>query len=275
MVTSNGALTRRLSGIAAVIGAALALAPAWPAIAQEQKLPTAEKVLDKTILAQGGREAFEKLQSRMSKGTLEISVGQRTMKGTIVRYEADPDLSFVEVKLPGPVIQKFGSDGFVYWEINQPGKTRILEGEEREISARRNRFNAQLHWRDLYEKVECVGKEEFAGRPCVKVVLTPRVGQPVTWYYDWMNGLPLGYEEVRKGEQGDMLVRVQFEDYREVDGVKLPFRQRRSNTGDGQTTTLIYTYEIIEHNKVPAEQFALPEEIKKLRESGEKPPESS
>lgn len=244
------------------------MGPVRPAAAQEDppKLPTAEKVLDKTIAAQGGREAFEKLQSRVTKGTIELTAGPQRLKGTIERYEAAPDLRYVEVKL-GQQATQLGTDGFVHWEKNQ-SEARILDGDEKEVSVRRSRFNALLHWRDLYDKVECVGKEKVEDRLCVKVVLTPRVGEPLTMYFDWKNGLPLASEEVRKNPQGELHIRELFEDYREVDGVKLPFRIRRTNTGGGQTSTLVYTFESIQHNTAPSERFDLPEEVKKLRESG-------
>lgn len=248
-----------------VIVGVMLVGRATPALAQDTppKLPTAEKVLDKTIEAQGGKEAFEKIKSRVTKGTIEVTAGPQSMKGTIERYEAAPDLRYTEIKL-GPTVAKSGTDGFVHWDINQ-SNAKILEGDEKEMAIRRARFNALLYWRDLYDKVECVGKEKIDDRLCVKVVLTPRVGTPITAYYDWKNGLPSATEEVRKTAEGDLLVREQFEDYREVDGVKLPFRVRRTNTAGGQTTTIVYTFQTIEHNTVPPERFDLPEQIKKLR----------
>lgn len=250
--------------VAVVLGAVLA-GSGVPTLAQDPspKLPTAEKVLDKTIEAQGGKEAFEKIKSRVTKGTIEVTGGPQSLKGTIERYEAAPDLRYTEVKL-GPTPTRTGSDGFVHWDISQSG-AKILEGDEKEMAIRRARFNALLYWRELYDKVECVGKEKIDDHLCVKVVLTPRVGAPITAYYDWKNGLPLATEEVRKTAEGDLLVREQFEDYREVDGVKLPFRVRRTNTAGGQTTKIVYTFQTIEHNTVPPERFDLPEEIKKLQ----------
>lgn len=250
--------------VAVILGVTL-VGRGAPALAQDTppKLPTAEKVLDKTIEAQGGKEAFEKIKSRVTKGTIEVTAGPQSLKGTIERYEATPDLRYTEVKL-GPTSSRTGSDGFVHWEISQSG-AKVLEGDEKEAAIRRARFNALLYWRDLYDKVECVGKEKIDDHPCVKVVLTPRVGAPITAYYDWKNGLPLATEELRKTAEGDLLVREQFEDYREVDGVKLPFRVRRINTAGGQTTTIVYTFQTIEHNTVPPERFDLPEEIKKLQ----------
>jgi len=236
-----------------------------PALAQDTppKLPTAEKVLDKTIEAQGGKEAFEKIKSRVTKGTIEVTAGPQSLKGTIERYEAAPDLRYTEIKL-GPTVSKSGTDGFVHWDIKQ-SKAKILEGDEKEMAIRRARFNALLYWRDLYDKVECVGKEKIDDRLCVKVVLTPRVGTPITAYYDWKNGLPLGTDEVRKQGDGELRYEERYDDFRKVDDVMLPFKIKRVVSGGGQTQTIVYVFQTIEHNTVPPERFDLPEEIKKLQ----------
>lgn len=252
--------------VAVVLGGVL-LGRGAPALAQDTppKLPTAEKVLDKTIEAQGGKEAFEKIKSRVTKGTIEVTAGPQSLKGTIERYEAAPDLRYSEVKL-GPTTTRTGSDGYVHWEINQSG-AKILEGDEKEAAIRRARFNALLYWRDLYDKVECVGKEKIDDHLCVKVVLTPRVGTPITAYYDWKNGLPLGTDEVRKQGDGELRYEERYDDFRKVDGVMLPFKIKRIVSGGGQTQTIVYTFQTIEHNAVPPERFDLPEEIKKLQGS--------
>lgn len=250
--------------VAVVLGGVL-VGRGAPALAQDTppKLPTAEKVLDKTIEAQGGKEAFEKIKSRVTKGTIEVTAGPQSFKGTIERYEAAPDLRYSEVKL-GPTPTRTGSDGFVHWEISQSG-AKILEGDEKEAAIRRARFNALLYWRDLYDKVECVGKEKIDDHLCVKVVLTPRVGAPITAYYDWKNGLPLGTDEVRKQGDGELRYEERYDDFRKVDGVMLPFKIKRVVSGGGQTQTIVYTFQTIEHNSVPPERFDLPEEIKKLQ----------
>ncbi len=255
----------RACGTAGVVALlVLAGGPAVPAKAQGTKLPSAEKILDKTIKAQGGRQAFEMLHSRVSTGTFEI-VGQR-QKGRRTLHESSPDTRYLELQLrPGQTL-KTGTDGFVHWEIAINGEAKILEGDEKTISARRGRFNAQLHWRDLYEKVECVGKESLDGRACYKVRLTPKVGGEITTYYDSKTGLPTRKDEVRENESGELLIEDLLSDYRKVDGVMLPHKITRHVRGGPRTATYITIWESIEHNTdMPSDRFELPDKVKQLK----------
>lgn len=234
------------------------------AAAQEAKprLPSAETVLDKTIEAQGGREAFEKLTNCVMKGRIAIEMGAQKAEGTLERYKAFPDLARTIVKLGNQTMES-GTDGFIYWNMN-PQNVTILEGDDKADSERANRFNAHLHWRQLYESVECVGKEEVDGRKCVKLIKKPPTGNPVVAYYDWKNGLPVGTDETKTTERGEELQEDRLSDYREVNGVQVPFKVVRIRKQGGQVVqTITYTYDSIQYNvEIPADMFELPEKVK-------------
>jgi outer membrane lipoprotein-sorting protein len=253
-----------------------ALSATGLARAQSDKLPTGGRILEKSIEGQGGREAFEKLRSRVSKGTIEMARSGQPVKGTITLYEQAPDKRYLLVELPPAGRIEAGSDGEVHWELS-PGGATIQEGEERLVAQRQNRFNSLLHWREYYEKVECVGKETVDDRSCYKVVLTPTAGPPVTMYFDRKNGLPIKTQTVRKIQTGEVPVETRLEDYREVDGVRLPFKTVRRFGIGAQLQTTTTTWESIEHNvDIPADRFVLPDKVKELAEQkGQAKPEDS
>jgi outer membrane lipoprotein-sorting protein len=255
-------------------GLAVAGSPAW---AQDEKLPSGEKIMEKSIEGLGGREAFEKLNSRVSKGTIEATGGAAPQKGTVTVYEAAPNLRYFLLELPGGVKVQAGSDGDVFWELAAEGP-KIFEGEERAQREREATFNSLLRWKDLYQKVECVGKEQVDGHSCYKVVLTPFLGNPETVYFDRKNGYPIRLDTVRKitnaaGAQLELQLQIRREDYRQVDGVWLPHKLVRHVDAMGQTQVITYTWESIEHNAdIPADRFDLPPQVKELKDgSGKKP----
>ena len=230
---------------------------AW---AQEENLPKAEKIIERSIEAQGGREAFDKLTSRVSKGTIEIMVGEpgptgpavvggpQTSKGSITRYEAAPNKRYVVLEFgPGDKIEQ-GSDGETQWDLRPVGAARILEGEEKANSERQSVFNPLLHWRELYQKVECTGKEDVGDHSCYKVEMTPATGAAITTYFDRKTGLPVKTATVRKGEKGEFQIQTTLEDVKPVDGVMIAHKVITQVTGDGPPQTLTTTLTSIEHN---------------------------
>jgi outer membrane lipoprotein-sorting protein len=252
---------RRTAGLMVAIALAGINGSAW---AQDDKLPAAEKILDKSIEGRGGKEAFQKLTSRVSKGTIEVSVTGQTVKGTVTQYEAAPNKRYIVLELSGQK-HEAGSDGEVYWLIDGPRGAKLREGDDKAAAERAADFYALLNWRNQYEEVETVAKEQVDDRSCYKVVMKPKTGPPDTIYFDRKTGLPYRIDTVRKAEQGESQIQSRHEDYREIDGVKMPFKMVRSVTTAGQTQTYTTVWESIEQNvDIPEEQFALPDAVKAL-----------
>ena len=273
----NGRVWVRVAGVlAVVVGLMGGAGRAW---AQEEKLPKAEKILERSIEAQGGREAFDKLTSRVSKGTLEIMIGEpgptgpavkggpQVSKATMTRYEAAPNKRYVMVDFGDEGKIEQGSDGETHWELPPMGEARILEGEEKVNSERQSVFNAFLHWRELYQKVECTGKEDVGDRSCYKVEMTPATGAAVTMYFDRKTGLPVKTATVRKGDKGDIQIQTVLDDFKSVDGVMLAHKTTRQVTGGGPMQTITTILTSVEHNSaIPADRFALPDQVKMLKD---------
>ena len=103
--------------------------------------------------------------------------------------------------------------------------------------------------------------------PCYKIVLTPNQGSPETQYFDIANHLLRKTELTLKTDMGTIPVEAFPSDYREVDGLLIPYRSRQIIMGMQE---MIFVTESIEHNvEIPAERFALPDEIKALMEKEE------
>jgi hypothetical protein len=80
------------------------------------KMPTVQEILAKYTQAIGGREANEKIKTRMTKGTLELA--PMGIKGTFETYTAAPGKSINRTNLAGigEIIEGF--DGTTAWSIN-------------------------------------------------------------------------------------------------------------------------------------------------------------
>ena len=130
-------------------------------------------------------------------------------------------------------------------------------------------FNAELKWRELYKKVECVGREEIDGKPCYKVVLTSKNGGPLTAYYDTKSFLQVRLEFTAKTALGSVQATATSSDYRRVDDVLIARKTTQSIANGLQSQ--VFTFDKIEHNvDIPDERFAPPEAVQALLEKAQK-----
>jgi hypothetical protein len=228
--------------------------------AQDVKLPPGEAVLDRHVQATGGKAAYAKVHNRVTKGTLEM-VGQG-IKFSMTSYAARPNKMYavMESETFGKIEK--GSDGQVAWELGLMTGPVVKEGEERALMLRGATFDAVPDWRKLYKQAECIGLEPVDGRACYKVVLTPRDGASgETRYYDQETHRVAMIEMSLELPSGTIPMELYPSDYRQVDGILISHKTRVVVLG----TERLMTTESVEHNvKLPADRFALPEEIQAL-----------
>lgn len=222
-------------------------------------LPKADQLLDRVVEATGGRAAYEKLHNRVT--TCSVSFAAAGINGTMKLYAADPNKSSAVSDL-GPVGKaREGTDGKLAWEVTTMTGPRLKEGAERDQVLRAARFNAELHWRELFKTVECTGSEVVDGRDCWVVVLTPAGGAPFTSCIDKETFLTLKTTTTLTIPMGSLPIEVRLGDYRKVDGILLPHTIRNRVA----LQEMVITVEKVEHNiDLPADTFEPPPEIREL-----------
>jgi hypothetical protein len=189
-------------------------------------LPPVAAILEKYLEASGGRSALEKVTSRVSTGTIELtSLG---INGTFEIDEQSPNKSTVIINGQGLGVMQRTFDGSRGW-LQDPLQGIIrFTGLGLEMAKEGAVFNKPAKLQELYPKALLVGKEKVVGKDAYVVQLGFE-----KWYFDVENGLLL-----RKGN-------TYYEDYREVDGLKLPFKLRDEVlAGAG----IIYRLNEIKHN---------------------------
>lgn len=247
----------RLLTVAILIGAVCASAPAW---AQAPALPDAASILERSIEAQGGREALEGIHNRVTHGSMKIPA--MGLSGTVTSYSAAPNLFYSVAELAGLGKLESGSDGEIFWESTAMTGPRVKAGEERAMALREARFNGMLNWHELYKDAQTAGIDTVDARPCFKLILTPHEGSPETQWYDSETYLLRKSEMKMTGEMGTIPIVNFVDDYRDADGVRMAFKARTIVMGIQE---MIFETERVEHNvEIPAERFALPADIQAL-----------
>lgn len=188
------------------------------------RLPTASEILAKYVQAIGGRAANEKIKTRMMKGTLEIV--PMNIKGALETYAVAPNKSYTKMNLQGIGESIDGFDGTTAWSVNPIQGNRNKEGEELLQAKLIYDFYREVNLEKLYPKMEVKGTEKVGEKDAYVVVATPTGIAPETFYFDTQSGLLLRSDATLVSPEGRMPTQAFYEDMREVDGVKLPFRVR-------------------------------------------------
>jgi len=249
----------RTSKLFARLGIVAILAAGIFASASEEALPPADQILDAYVEATGGRDAYDRISNRVTRGTMEI-VGQGvTMDLTIYNAKAGKLYMIVESEATGRIEK--GTDGKVVWENSAMMGPQIKEGQERSDFLREAALDKYARWREVYGDAECVGAESVDGNPAYKVNLTPKDGRPQSLYFDQASKLLVKVDLTVENPMGVIPVETYLRDYRKVDGLLLPYTARVVVMGQER----LMTTESIEQNvDLPEDRFGLPEEVRAL-----------
>jgi len=193
---------------------AAAAAPAAP-------LPTVDQIVDKFQQASGGKEAWDKLTSRVSKGTFEME--QMAADGTQEIYEKAPNKVLFVTDIPSFGVVQRGFNGTAGWSDNPQTGLVDVTGDELASMKREADFYQVLDLRSLYPKLTVKGKDSVNGKDAYLVEGVPAEGAPVTMAFDAASGLLVRAQTVADGPMGKTDVVTTLSDYREVDGVQVPF----------------------------------------------------
>ena len=204
-------------------------APAHP----EQ--PTVQQVFDKYAAAVGSPEAVAKFQTMTLKGTMTASQG-RTQAYELTIKGADRFLLVTEAPQGGRTMQALnGASG---WVVN-PRVRRELSAPELE-NARRSAERLGLVKFHPSATMRVVGRRKVGERDAIVVVDRPSEGVQRRYFFDAETGLLVRVVTLTDAILNQIPEQVDYEDYRDVDGVKIPFTVRTSaiDTFNSQTRTV-------------------------------------
>jgi len=227
-----------------------------------EKLPDAAAVLDRYIAALGGRAAIESVKSRVSRGTLlrPTVVDSGTPKARAVNRGQESPLEIVQQapgKLtvtvgapPQQIVQSFdGASG----TIKTPDGERPLTAKEITRIAEQADLHKELTWRGQADKMKVVGKEEIDGRSVILLRTSAVDGSPKILAFDAESGLLRRQIINRPIFLGPDPEQTDYEDYRDVGGVKVPFLIKTSFLDDNHLGTTRKLTEV-RNNAAPEER---------------------
>jgi hypothetical protein len=213
-------------------------------------LPSADQLLDKYLSAIGGADALQKITSRVEKGTLTAFGGQHF---PVDVYSKAPDKRVSVMHLQGG--DSFTSfDGKQGW-LSVPGRVHTMSAAENAAA----RIDADLyfpaHVKTLYQKFSVDAGEKIDGHDTYLVTGRSEGQPPLRLYMDKESGLLLRLVRYAETPLGRNPTQIDYADYRDADGVKVPFRWTLARPGNRFT---IQVEQIQQNVPVDDSKFAPP-----------------
>jgi outer membrane lipoprotein-sorting protein len=206
---------------------------------------TADEVAEKVIAATGGREALGKIQSRSTSGTMAISTPGGDIAGTIEVLNARPNRSRTLITLDlsamgaGSMVLDQRFDGTTGYAIDSMRGNHEITGGQLALMKENAFPSPLLDYKERNTKLELTGKEKVGDRDALVLTVTPAAGPPSRLSIDSQTYLPIkSVVTVNVPEAGgDVEQTIEFSDYRDVDGVKVPFVLKGSSAVQNFTIT--------------------------------------
>jgi hypothetical protein len=189
--------------------------------------PPADQLLDKYIAAIGGAEALQKVTSRVQKGTLTAFGGQHF---PVDVYSKAPEKRLSVMHLSnGDSVTAF--DGKQGW-LSVPGRVHMMSDAENAAARMDADLYFPLHVKTLYEKFRVDAGEKIDGRDTYVVAGRSETQPPLRLYFDKESGLLLRLIRYAETPLGRNPTQIDYADYREANGLKVPFRWAISRPGN-------------------------------------------
>lgn len=213
--------------------------------------PTADDTLAKYVSAVGGAHAMKKITSRIETGTISV-FGHETPIEVITR--APNQRISITHNANGESITAF--DGKIGWMSGGNGHpSREMTPPESAAAGLDAEFYLPLRIKEIFPQVRRGRPEEINGAMCDTLLAASPGHAPVRFYFDQKTGLLAREIRYTDTPVGRMPAQIDYADYRESDGVKIPYRWTLSRP-NGRFT--IQISDVKNNAPVEASRFAKP-----------------
>ncbi len=234
---------------------------------------TAAELLSRHVEALGGEKALRALKSRTLEARMVLYPGEgceqpddpfcaNTEEETgSYFYQSTADGRLYRRNVIGDALEERGFDGKTGWAFLAPETLRIDSEDEMKL----NREEAVLHWyldlvpRGVEAELLASRTEDSDGNARQLDGMAWRVKDTNIEKQLWFDrATGLRREETSGDEDSGSTQVVVYEDYREVDGVRVPHMIRVINHFDGRVQRIDFAVQRVTHDPIDPTKFALP-----------------
>lgn len=215
--------------------------------------PAANDILKKYVDAIGGQAAIDKITSRVMKGEVTTANGNT---GTYEVMQAAPDKGYESfVTQRGSMERAF--TGTAGWEKTPQG-VRELDGQDLVDLKLFMQFFRNLRLKEQFTSFRMAGRDRIGDRTAIVVQGTTLDKKRERLFFDAESGLLLRRISYLDTMVGVIPQQIDFDDYRDVDGLKLPFMIRVSSVDSANPYIVRKFTEIKLNAPVDESKFKMP-----------------
>ena len=191
-------------------------------VAQFAQAQTVDEVINKHIAALGGKDKLSKIKNLVMEGSLSI-------QGTEIALT----LTQVDNKLNRQDINAMGMHGFDMMTTTEGWQYMPFQGMQKpepktEDEVKKSQSDLDIagplvDYAAKGHKVELLGKEDVDGTECYKIKAMLAGGKEVTFLIDPASSMIIRVKERRKMNGQETDLQTDLSDYKEVEGVKMPY----------------------------------------------------
>ena len=224
-------------------------------------LPKADEILAKYVTALGGEQALRKVTSRVITATVELSPNVRGAGPTVhvreTQYFQAPNLYMATLQgFSGPQTAK-GFDGADAWTQNPNGSVAQAGGSDLTRAKRAADFYESINLKQEYTRLDMTGIEKVRDRDVYVVVGVPAGDNPERLFFDTQTGLLLRKGTYDMTALGPYTMQTDYDDYRDVGGVKVPFLISTTSVSPADTA-VIHVEKVDNNPSIDAAKFTRP-----------------
>src|ERR1700734_1749286 len=194
--------------------------------AKEPMGPPADQLLDKYVQALGGAAAVDKITSREAKGTIEV--GDKSFPIDVYSKDPEKRISFTHMPEGDSVTAFNGQEGWL-GTVGRP--MREMHGGDLDGAAIDADLHLATHLKTMFSEVRVRGEEKVDDRQTYVVVGQREGKPPIQLYFDQQSGLLVRLVRFGETALGWLPTEIDYADYRDTSGVKIPYRWTLARPG--------------------------------------------
>ena len=222
--------------------------------APKNALPDAADLLAKSVEAVGGKAKLDSVKSFHLEGT--IGAPKQNLSGKVETWWKGGDFYMVQT-IPGLGINRSGKKGELIWAEEPINGLRKLDGKEAEQHMWASSLLLTADWRNFFETATTVKMRDIEGKAAYDIELSAKSGAVLTVTIDATSHLMVEQSFKVFSPLGSMPVTIRSTDYRDVEGMKIPYKQ----VTDASLMELTQQLSVVELNaEVDEANFDMPQE---------------
>jgi hypothetical protein len=215
--------------------------------------PTSDDIINKYINAIGGTAAIDKIKTRVMKGSVVTANGQ-TISYEI--HQTAPNKAYELFTAPRGSMER-AVNGETGWEKNPQGVHELVGQQLADLKLSLQLFR-NLKLKEQFTRLRFGGKDKVGDRDAYVLNAGTADNRRERLYFDAETGLLLRRITFAQTMIGVIPEQIDFEDYRDVDGVKLPFTIRVSSVDPGNPISTRKFEEIKLNAPIDDSKFNMP-----------------